>query len=74
VPSVEPIDNRRRCRAEDPIPDLSRLTINLPMQRSVPRGVLPAVCRDDHPIQGNLFHVSTILTCRAWLASISSRS
>jgi hypothetical protein len=38
VPSVEPIDNRRRCRAEDPISDLSRLTINLPMQGVCPEG------------------------------------
>jgi hypothetical protein len=50
VPSVEPIDNRRRCRAEDPIPDLSRLTIDLPMQGVVPKGLLRAVCQDDHPI------------------------
>lgn len=38
MPSVEPIDNRRRCRAEDPIPDLSRLTINLPMEGVCPEG------------------------------------
>jgi hypothetical protein len=45
VPSVEPIDNRWRCRAEDPIPDLSRLTINLPMQECAQRGLASGVSR-----------------------------